>query len=829
MIVASIKGHLEIVKYLVEHGAHISTSDIEGMTAVKHACEQDHFEIMKYLIEKGGNIFGTFYEDDSALGAACWNGNIDMVKYLIDIGFDISEKHYGGRGWNVLMIATDKGHTHIVKYLLEKGADFSVKGTDAGWTPLMLASYKGYIGAVKYLLKKGADPTSKNNEGMNALMYASQEGHVAIVKLLIENGSIYIPATNNKGKNALMLSTSHLSVFKILIENGADISNENTRKSLVLYALLNENYDILKFLSEKGINLPKIDNYHSDDMNDLMDAIYKSFNNKNSSLIQNNIYIANNKNYLCEPLYDWELNKKNNKIQFLNPIEISFDTLNFGEGDDPELTIGKIYEIGHFTKGSYKDYNLYTIDIKERVSCEGKSYGCYNSCFLRFTIKQGSIIIFSSISTLPGTIDTVEKLLIEAYGMIIRYDESFTIPLLECPETVFIKEKNVELTFYSESKVKITKKELKQFRKIFFHNRLGECYEGGDFKFNFFRPDGTVLEFQYHPPFFPFPDLDINLPDDLYNYDSRIAESYCSPDDYYGELYEVYSFVIKKDLVEIGESKTLGKLYNYKDINHNHLKTMFEKYKKSLMNVHKEFDNYKPWAYFDNFNIDKKEIQQMQQLTFDQFLKRYPILFWIDPFDRLIPIFNVSLSAPCMVEPMIYLYPESELGISIKFGEELTIDQSYPMYNDGWNVIANPLGMIKNISDGKTYDKLFWEGRSYIIKTPEKGFLVSQSNLEVFLYSTLPKMNLNQKETDDFINAWLPKFPSSPYYFITFIHQYIIDILAPITITPKPDTIIRVLMDYRPLNEPIDVEMFKFPPKIERKGFVVVEWGGVYR
>jgi len=93
----------------------------------------------------------------------------------------------------------------------------------------------------------------------------------------------------------------------------------------------------------------------------------------------------------------------------------------------------------------------------------------------------------------------------------------------------------------------------------------------------------------------------------------------------------------------------------------------------------------------------------------------------------------------------------------------------------------------------------------------------------------LPKMNLNQKETEDFIHAWLPKFPSSPYYYITFIPQDIIDILAPITITPKPDTIIRVLMDYRSLNEPIDVEMFEFPPKIERKGFVVVEWGGVYR
>ncbi len=47
----------------------------------------------------------------------------------------------------------------------------------------------------------------------------------------------------------------------------------------------------------------------------------------------------------------------------------------------------------------------------------------------------------------------------------------------------------------------------------------------------------------------------------------------------------------------------------------------------------------------------------------------------------------------------------------------------------------------------------------------------------------------------------------------------------PLEITPKPDTIMRVLMEYKPLNEKISIKKQKLStPK--RRGFTVVEWGG---
>ena len=44
-------------------------------------------------------------------------------------------------------------------------------------------------------------------------------------------------------------------------------------------------------------------------------------------------------------------------------------------------------------------------------------------------------------------------------------------------------------------------------------------------------------------------------------------------------------------------------------------------------------------------------------------------------------------------------------------------------------------------------------------------------------------------------------------------------------ITPEPETLIRINMEFKGLSKPIDVEEQKLE-KVERKGYTVVEWGG---
>lgn len=69
----------------------------------------------------------------------------------------------------------------------------------------------------------------------------------------------------------------------------------------------------------------------------------------------------------------------------------------------------------------------------------------------------------------------------------------------------------------------------------------------------------------------------------------------------------------------------------------------------------------------------------------------------------------------------------------------------------------------------------------------------------------------------------------SPWYFVTFYGNEQMDAVAPLTISPKPDTVIRVLMEYRPLEEPIPVKSYDLGNTPERNGFTVIEWGGVIR
>ena len=69
---------------------------------------------------------------------------------------------------------------------------------------------------------------------------------------------------------------------------------------------------------------------------------------------------------------------------------------------------------------------------------------------------------------------------------------------------------------------------------------------------------------------------------------------------------------------------------------------------------------------------------------------------------------------------------------------------------------------------------------------------------------------------------------SAPYYFITFLGAREMDQLAPLSVTPEPDATLRILMDFSPLDAPIAVEPIPLRA-FSRKGFTVVEWGGVRR
>ncbi|KKS53187.1 MAG: Fibronectin type III domain protein [Candidatus Magasanikbacteria bacterium GW2011_GWC2_42_27] len=90
----------------------------------------------------------------------------------------------------------------------------------------------------------------------------------------------------------------------------------------------------------------------------------------------------------------------------------------------------------------------------------------------------------------------------------------------------------------------------------------------------------------------------------------------------------------------------------------------------------------------------------------------------------------------------------------------------------------------------------------------------------------LAKAGLNKQETIDFLEFWLPKMQEKPYVFVTFANQHAFESAAPLNITPAPDSVLRVFMNFKSLDTYTKVEPLLLRG-FERKGFTVVEWGGI--
>ena len=178
-------------------------------------------------------------------------------------------------------------------------------------------------------------------------------------------------------------------------------------------------------------------------------------------------------------------------------------------------------------------------------------------------------------------------------------------------------------------------------------------------------------------------------------------------------------------------------------------------------------------------------------------------------------------------KPVIYLYPLKEMDVNVKVkpvGGFTITDPKYP--TDGWLVHANPNGELLNYSDNKKYPYLFWEGYAYENSMkPKEGFVIKKEEVRQEMEKLLALNGLNKKETGDFLDFWADKLSVKPYVFISFVDKSVMDKIAPITIVPNPDTVVRVFIDYIFLDEPILVEPQIFS-KVERSGFTVVEWGG---
>jgi len=177
-------------------------------------------------------------------------------------------------------------------------------------------------------------------------------------------------------------------------------------------------------------------------------------------------------------------------------------------------------------------------------------------------------------------------------------------------------------------------------------------------------------------------------------------------------------------------------------------------------------------------------------------------------------------------KPIIYLYPEAETELTVKLGKPENITASYPAYADGWHVSAQPDGMLKDLDTGRSLYALYWEGQAEVAAPMDEGFVVSGADTLTFLEEKLALLGLSEREAEEFIIFWLPQMQDNNYNLIRFESMEEIDSDMPLDFSVKPDTLIRVMMAFKPLDEPIEISEQVLPETPVRNGFTAVEWGG---
>lgn len=179
----------------------------------------------------------------------------------------------------------------------------------------------------------------------------------------------------------------------------------------------------------------------------------------------------------------------------------------------------------------------------------------------------------------------------------------------------------------------------------------------------------------------------------------------------------------------------------------------------------------------------------------------------------------------CGMKPIIYLYPEEQTDVSVdvSFTDGGGFTCTYPEYGDGWNVAATPDGTLYD-ENGNEYYCLYWEGELAPKLDRSEGWCVSGEESAEFLREKLLEIGLTAREANEFIIYWLPQLQKNPYNIITF-HTDDYAELVPLTVTPVPDSVIRVFMTFEASDDVVEIPPQTLP-RYERNGFTVVEWGG---
>lgn len=288
---ASLRGHQKIVNLLLDEGCSMEQIDVEGNTALHHACQQGHLAVAKNLIIRGAPIDTPGSGGRSALHLAmepptyqnivmlliqhranvnardssfrtplhigAWQGNVAMCSHLLNEGAQLDAREAQSK--TALHIACEMGHYELVQMMLDQSqlqptnmtflaAFFAsveyghVRIAESFFSrglklqdlkrdlhkPLTLAAKSGYLAMVELMIHENCEVNARDDSGWNALHCASHHGHYQVIERLFTSG-VSTKATTSRKETPLLLAVkgNHFPVAERLLRNGNNSSLVN--------------------------------------------------------------------------------------------------------------------------------------------------------------------------------------------------------------------------------------------------------------------------------------------------------------------------------------------------------------------------------------------------------------------------------------------------------------------------------------------------------------------------------------------------------------------------------------------------------------------------
>ena len=304
---------LEIVKLLISANADINVRDIDGSTALMHACMYNNLPVLQVLIDNGAEVEATNDNGLTPLMIASNYGNLLIVKKLLSLGVSTTKKDNINE-YTALRLAIKGNHLLVVQELLTDNnirANINIDRDADNRTLLIEAASNGNLAIVKELLGAGADVNAKGgNDYSTALSFAiASPNGLEVIKELIRAG-----ANNDRGDMLIVAIENHNSeALKYFIEsnfsnvNMLNLQDTGSMETALMFAARKEILEIVKELIILGadVNLQNTDGNTA-----LMFAAEKG----NLSIVKElikagaNVKIKNNKGKLAHST-DEEINK----------------------------------------------------------------------------------------------------------------------------------------------------------------------------------------------------------------------------------------------------------------------------------------------------------------------------------------------------------------------------------------------------------------------------------------------------------------------------------------------------------------------------------------